>query len=148
MAEPPAPGAGALADALKHLIPYAPGFAGALFSMAFGERLTLRGKLLSASAGMASAYWLAPFICDVIALWWPGSGVPISLANLVGFTCGVFGMIFLAGLAQALAKYSKDPLSLVRIKFGPVEIGTGGTGSAGSGGAGPDGAGSGGGGGS
>ena len=127
MAESPPVGAGALADALKHLIPYAPGFAGALFSMAFGEKLTIRGKLLSASAGLASAYWLAPFICDVIDLWWPGDGVPISLANLVGFTCGVFGMIFLAGLAQALAKYSKDPLSLVRIKFGPVEIGSGGS---------------------
>jgi len=123
MAEPPVPGAGALADTLKHLLPYAPGFAGALFSMAFAERLSIRGKLLSAAAGLASAFWLAPFICDVVDLWWPGEGVPVSLANVVGFTCGVFGMILLAGLAEALAKYSKDPLKLVRIKIGPVEIG-------------------------
>lgn len=126
MAEPPVPGAGALADMLKHLVPYAPGFAGALFSMAFSEKLTIRGKLLSAAAGLASAVWLAPLICDIIDLWWRGDGVPTSVATAVGFTSGVFGMIFLAGCAKALARYSKDPLSLVRIKFGPVEIGTGG----------------------
>lgn len=132
MPESPPAGAGALVDMLKHLTPYAPGFAGALFSMAFGERLTIRGKLLSAAAGLASAYWLAPFLCDVLDLFWPGDGLPASLPPLVGFTCGVFGMIFLAGIAQALAKYSKDPLSLVRIKFGPVEIGSGGSAVAGS----------------
>ena len=122
MADTPAPAA--LADALKHIMPYVPGFAGALFSMAFGENLTIRGKLFSACGGLASAYWVAPFICDVIDLWWPGDGTPTSVANVVGFTCGVFGMVFLAGLAEALARYSKDPLSLVRIKVGPVTIGT------------------------
>lgn len=123
MAETP-PGTGALADALRQLMPYMPGFAGAVFSMAFGEKLTLRGKLLSAAAGVASAWWVAPFLCDVIDLFWPGEGVPRSLANLVGFASGVFGMILLAGLAQAIAKYSKDPLSLVRIQIGGASIGT------------------------
>lgn len=125
MADPQPPGGTAgLFDLVKTIAPYAPGLAGAVFSMAFGEKLTLRGKLLSAGVGVASAWWLAPFICDVIDwLWWPGDGVPVTVANLIGFICGLFGMIVLAGLAQALARYSKDPLSLVRIQIGGATIG-------------------------
>lgn len=123
MADHPPGGPAAFVDLLKALVPYAPGFAGAVFSMAFGEKLTIRGKLLSAAVGVASAWWLAPFICDLIDwLWWPGAGVPTTLANLVGFVCGLFGMILLAGLAQAVARYSKDPLSLVRIQIGGAII--------------------------
>lgn len=118
------PPLGGMAEMLKALAPYAPGFAGAVFSMAFGEKLTIRGKLLSAMAGLASAWWVAPFLCDMLDFWWPGEGLPTSAANLIGFSCGVFGMILLAGLAQAIAKYSKDPLSLVRIQFGGASIGT------------------------
>jgi hypothetical protein len=126
MADPHPPGGPAgFVDLLKALAPYAPGFAGAVFSMAFGEKLTIRGKLLSAALGIAAAWWLAPFVCDLIDwLWWPGEGVPVSLANLIGFACGLFGMILLAGLAQALAKYSKDPLALVRIQIGGASIGS------------------------
>lgn len=124
MADNPPGGPAGFLDLLKALAPYAPGLAGAVFSMAFGEKLTIRGKLLSAAVGVASAWWLAPFVCDVIDwMWWPGDGVPLTVANLIGFICGLFGMILLAGLAQALAKYSKDPLSLVRIQFGGTTIG-------------------------
>lgn len=123
MADNPAPLTSGMVDVLKTLAPYAPGFAGAVFSMAFGERLTIRGKLLSAAGGLASAWFIAPFICDLVDLWWPGQGVPTSLANLIGFACGVFGMIVLTGLAQALARYSKDPLSLVRVQIGGAVIG-------------------------
>lgn len=123
MADHPPGGPTAFAELLKALAPYAPGFAGAVFSMAFGEKLTLRGKLLSAGMGVASALWLAPFVCGLIDwLWWPGDGVPVIVANLVGFASGLFGMILLAGLAQALARYSKDPLSLVRIQIGGAII--------------------------
>jgi hypothetical protein len=124
MAEHPPGGPSGFIDVLKALAPYAPGLAGAVFSMAFGEKLTIRGKLLSASVGVASALWLAPFLCCLIDwLWWPGDGVPTIVASMIGFTSGLFGMIVLAGLAQALARYSKDPLSLVRIQFGGATIG-------------------------
>lgn len=125
MADPHAPGTGALADMLKHLAPYAPGLAGAVFSMAFGERLTIRGKALSAALGICSALWLAPLLCDVVSLWWPGDAPPRSLETFVGFVCGLFGMIALSALAQAIAKYLKDPLALVRVKIGPVDFGRG-----------------------
>lgn len=112
-----------LVDLLKSLAVYAPGLAGAVFSMAWGQNLTIRGKLLSGAVGVASAVYLAPLICDLID-WtvWPGEGVPTNLTTAVGFCCGLFGMILLAGLAEALAKYSKDPLSLVRIQIGGTTI--------------------------
>lgn len=122
MAETPTPN-GALSELLRHLAPYTPVVAGGVLSMAFGERLTIRGKILSAVVGVAAALFVAPFIIDCIHLFWPGGVAPTSLATLVGFGCGAFGMVLLSGLAQALAKYSRDPLALVRVKLGPVEFG-------------------------
>lgn len=122
MPETPSP-AGPASDLVRAIAPFAPVFAGAVLSMAFGERLTIRGKLLSAAGGVAAAWYIAPVICEVIDLFWPGDGLPTSVTALVGFACAAFGMIVLSGLAQALARYSRDPLSLVRVKFGPVEIG-------------------------
>lgn len=122
MAETPAPN-GAISELLRHLAPYTPVVAGSVLSMAFGERLTIRGKILSAVVGVVAALCVAPFLIDCIHLVWPGGRAPTSVATVVGFACGAFGMVVLAGLAQALAKYSRDPLSLVRMKLGPVEFG-------------------------
>lgn len=122
MADTPPP-SGALVDLVRVIGPYVPGFAGAVLSMAFGERLTVRGKLLSAAAGFGAALWIAPALVAVAAHLWPGGGpLPVQLAAFVGFVSGTFGMVLLSGLAQALARYSRDPLSLVRIQVGGVTI--------------------------
>lgn len=121
MAETPTPG-GPIAEAVRHFAPYAPVFGGAVLSMAFGERLTIRGKLVSAGAGLAAALWIAPFLCDIAALFWPGDELPRSAVTIIGFACGAFGMIVLSGLAQAAKKYSSDPLKLVRIQVGGTII--------------------------
>ena len=121
MADAPQTGGG-LTEALKHLAPYAPIVAGAMLSMAFGEKLTIRGKMLSAVVGLAAAFWIAPALCDVAALFWPGDKLPTSIVAVIGLACGAFGMVILAGLAQALAKYASDPLSLVRVQIGGVII--------------------------
>ncbi|MGQ2989530.1 MAG: hypothetical protein ACT6RD_11845 [Brevundimonas sp.] len=126
MADTPQPHGGA-SELLRHLAPYAPVFGGAVLSMAFGERLTIRGKLLSAGVGLAAAMWVAPFLVDIARLLWRWGDLPISAVAVIGFACGAFGMILLSGLAQALAKYSRDPLKLVRIQIGNVII-TGGSG--------------------
>jgi hypothetical protein len=73
--------------------------------------------------GLCAAQFIAPFLVDIVALFWPGDSVPVSVVSVIGFACGAFGMIILSGLAQAFAKYSKDPLSLVRVNVGPVSIG-------------------------
>lgn len=121
MADTPQPGTG-LSELLRHFTPYAPIVAGAVMSMAFGERLTIRGKVLSAVVGLGAAFWIAPALCDVAALFWPGDALPTSIVAVIGLACGAFGMVILAGLAQALARYAKDPLSLVRVQIGGVII--------------------------
>lgn len=122
MADTPTP-SGALADFVRLIGPYVPGVAGAVLSMAFGEQLTVRGKLLSAAAGVAAAIWIAPAMVAVAAHFWPGQGdLPVQMGGFVGFVSGTFGMVLLSGLAQALARYSRDPLSLVRIQVGGVII--------------------------
>lgn len=126
MADTPQPHGG-VGELLRHLAPYAPVFGGAVLSMAFGERLTIRGKLLSAGVGLAAAMWVAPFLVDIARLLWRWGELPTSAVAVIGFACGAFGMILLSGLAQALAKYSRDPLKLVRIQIGNVII-TGGAG--------------------
>ncbi|GAA0216049.1 hypothetical protein QOZ96_002466 [Brevundimonas nasdae] len=122
MADTPPP-SGALADFVRLIGPYVPGFAGAILSMAFGEKLTIRGKLLSVAAGMASVLWIAPAMVALAEHFWPGEGpLPVQMVGFVGFVSGTFGMVLLSGLAQAAARYSRDPLSLVRIQVGGVII--------------------------
>ena len=114
-----------LAAVAKGLIPFAPGAAGALLSLAVAENLTIRGKLVSGFGGLASAIFVAPALCVLADPFLPGQGIPLPVANLVGFLCGTFGMIILAGLAKALAAYSSDPLKLVKVDLGAVKIGGG-----------------------
>jgi hypothetical protein len=117
------PPPGLLVEIMRAIGPYVPGIAGAVLSMAFGEKLTIRGKLLSVVAGVASVLWIAPALVAVAAHLWPGGGdLPVQMVGFVGFVSGTFGMVLLSGLAQALARYSRDPLSLVRIKVGGVTI--------------------------
>lgn len=125
MADSPQPGGG-LGEFVRHMAPYAPIVAGAMLSMAFGERLTIRGKLLSAVVGLVAAFYVTPALCDVAALFWPAEVLPTSIVAVIGLACGAFGMVVLAGLAQALAKYSRDPLKLVRIQIGNTIITGGG----------------------
>lgn len=128
MADTPSP-AGPAVELVRHVTPFLPGFAGAMLSMAFGQRLTVRGKLLSAAVGLACVTMIAPTLCEVANLFWPGDALPTAVVTTVGFVSGLFGMILLAGLAEAIAKYSRDPLKLVRIQIGGVTV-SGGVGEA------------------
>ena len=122
MADTPPP-SGALVDFVRAIGPYVPGIAGAILSMAFGEKLTIRGKLLSVTVGMAAVLFVAPALVTVGGHFWPGGGpLPVQMVGFIGFVAGTFGMVLLSGLAQALARYSRDPLSLVRVQIGGVII--------------------------
>lgn len=122
MADTPTP-SGALADFVRAVGPYVPGIAGALLGMAFGDRLTVRGRLLAVSAGVASVLWVAPAaVAAVEHFLFGGAGLDVRLVGFIGFTSGAFGLVLLSGLMQALARYSRDPLSLVRVQIGGVTI--------------------------
>lgn len=123
MAETPPTGAG-LADLVRVIGPFVPGMAGAVLGMAFGEGLTVRGKLLSLATGLACVLWLWPAAVMLVEHYlFAAKPMPSPLAGALAFLIGTFGMIVLSGLAQAAAKYSRDPLGLVKISAGPVTIG-------------------------
>lgn len=119
------PGEPHLLAALSKIAPYMPGAAGALLSMAFGEKLTLHAKVMSLAVGISAVLWLAPALADGF-LWFTGQKAPASIIALLGFSCGFFGMALFGGLAQALAKYAKDPLKLVKFEVGGLKVGGGG----------------------
>lgn len=110
---------------LGKLTPYAPGVAGAVLSLAFGEKLTVRGKALSVVGGLACALWLAPAIVAGLGAVWPWGKLPGEFVSAFAFLTGLFGMIVLAGLAQAAAKYAGDPLKLIKFEVGGLRIGGG-----------------------
>ncbi len=121
------PGDPHVVAALKAFAPYVPGIAGAMLSMAFGERLTLRGKALSVGVGMAAAIFIAPAAHVLAGMFWPGElgELPQQIKNFISFLTGLLGMVFLSGFVEAVAKYSRHPLGLVRFQAGGLTIGGG-----------------------
>lgn len=111
------PGEPHLVAVLTKLAPLAPGAAGAVLSLAFGERLTVRGKALSVGVGLACACWLAPALVWTLSKLSPWGAPPAEVGQAVGFLTGLFGMIVLAGLAPWLAKVAGDPLALLKVRI-------------------------------
>ncbi|MCY1649060.1 hypothetical protein OVA11_18970 [Caulobacter sp. SL161] len=110
-----------LLAALSKLAPYAPGAAGAVLSMAYGDRLTLRAKALSLASGAAAVAWLAPLPIFLLNAKWPGVGT--AAGPFVGFACGFLGMALFGGLTQAVTKYAGDPFKLIKFEAGGLRIG-------------------------
>lgn len=115
-----------LVAVLSKLAPMTPGVAGAVLSLAFGEKLTVRGKAMSVLGGLASALWIAPAVVAVLSALWPWGKFPAELGNAISFLTGLLGMIALAGFAQAVGKYAGDPLRLIKFEMGGLRIGGGG----------------------
>jgi hypothetical protein len=72
--------------------------------------------------GLIAAIWIAPGLIAVLALLWPGNVVPAEMLSFVGFLCGLFGMTAFAGLMKFVAKWSQNPLGMVKLKIGPLDI--------------------------
>jgi hypothetical protein len=106
----------------KGALPYLPGLAGAALSMMYGEKLTVRGKVASLSIGIVCALFVAPGVNDIADLMWPGDGLPSGAAGLIGFACGLFGMTACSGLMVWVAKWAQNPLGMVKLKLGPLDI--------------------------
>lgn len=114
-----------LVAVLSKLAPMTPGVAGAVLSLAFGEKLTVRGKALSVMGGLFCALWIAPALIAIASALWPWGKFPSELGNAITFLTGLLGMIALAGLAQAVGKYAGDPLKLIKFEVGGLRIGGG-----------------------
>jgi hypothetical protein len=120
------PGEPHLLAAFSKLAPYAPGVAGAIAGMAYGERLKPQGKALTLAIGLLSAWLGGPVIFDIGRAVAPAF-FPSSMAPLLGFMAGFFGMAMFGGLYQAVAKYAGDPLKIIKFEAGGLKVGGGDT---------------------
>lgn len=117
------PGEPQLLAALNKLLPYAPGVAGAVAGMAYGEKLKPQGKAITLGVGMLSAWLCGPVIFDIGRAVAPAF-FPLSAAPLLGFMAGFFGMALFGGLYQAVAKYAGDPLRIIKFEAGGLKVGS------------------------
>lgn len=106
----------AIAAALAKAASFAPGFAGAVLSLAFIETLTSRGRFLAVVVGLAAAMFLAPGFCAILDLFWPGNGIPAEIRSAVLFLTGLCAMGCLPKLLGALQRYAGDPLGLLKFR--------------------------------
>lgn len=97
----------------------APGVAGAVLSLAFVEALTVRGRILAVAVGLAAAMFLAPALAAGLDLVWPGD-LPDVVARGVLFLTALCAMGTLPPLLGWLKRVAGDPLSLLKVRVGPV----------------------------
>lgn len=96
-----------------------PGFAGAVLSLAFVEALTARGRVVAVVVGLCAAMWVAPGLADAVDLAWPGV-MPATVRSAIQFLVGLCAMGCLPPLLAWLKKVAGDPLSLLKVRFGPA----------------------------
>lgn len=106
---PSDPGVAALAAKGLALLP---GFAGAVLSLAFVDKLTLRGRILTVAVGMGAAAFIAPALVDIAALHWPD--MPKSVWSAMQFMVGLLAMGVLPVVLDTARKVAGDPLSLIK----------------------------------
>ena len=107
-----------LAAAAAKLLTFAPGFAGAVLSLAFVEALTARGRVVAVLVGLASAAFISPALADGADLFWPGA-MPESVRSMIQFVIALCAMGCIPPLLGWLRKIAGDPLSLLKVRFGP-----------------------------
>lgn len=106
-----------LAALLAKAATFAPGFAGAVLSLAFVEKLTMRGRMVTVLVGIAAAAFLAPALADGVDLFWPGD-MPRSVRSAIQFVVGLCAMGCIPPLLGYLKKVASDPFSLVKARIG------------------------------
>ena len=111
-----------LAAFVAKAVAFAPGFAGAVLSLAFVENLTVRGRVVAVLVGLAAALFLAPAIAAGLGLIWPGA-LPAEVDRAVLFLTAISAMGVLPPLLGWLRRLAGDPLSLLKVRVGPVSEG-------------------------
>ena len=107
------PGEPQVAAVLAKLGAFAPGFAGAVLSLAFVEALSRRGRILAVLVGCLSAMFLAPALCEIADLFWP-EALPSAIRAAILFLTGLCAMGCLPQLLRWLQRLAGDPLSLLK----------------------------------
>lgn len=112
MADTPQPNHG-LADALRVLMPYLPGFVGAVIGLRFVEQLTTRGRITAVAVGLASAVYLGPFLGHLLGhMFWRGLP-PEQIMGGVQFLTGLCAMSALPPFLKWISKVAGNPTLLL-----------------------------------
>lgn len=118
MAENPV-GEPQLAALIAKAVAFAPGFAGAVLSLAFVEALTVRGRVVAVATGLTAAAFIAPGLVALVDLVWPGD-MPKEAAAAISCLTGVSAIGVLPPLLGWLKRVAGDPLSLLKVRLGPA----------------------------
>jgi len=103
-----------LAALAAKFVAFAPGFAGAVLSLAFVETLTVRGRVIAVATGLVSAAYIAPGLVAIADLFWPGPIDPRA-ANMIVCLTGVAAIGVLPSFLKWLKSKAGDPLSLLKV---------------------------------
>jgi len=106
-----------LAALIAKAATFAPGFAGAVLSLAFIDKLTVRGRVLTVIVGLCCAVWIAPAAADLADLFWPGA-MPPSVRNAIQFLTALVGMGAIPPFLDFVKRFAGDPLGLLKVRFG------------------------------
>ncbi len=98
---------------------FAPGFAGAVLSLAFVESLTRRGRVVAVLVGLGAAGFIAPGLASALDLAWPGN-LPAPVERMVMFLTALCAMGVLPPLLGWAKRVAGDPLSLLKVRIGPA----------------------------
>lgn len=107
----------AVAAVVAKVATFVPGFAGAVLSLAFVDKLTMRGRVLAVIVGMSAAMWIAPALADIADVFWPGD-MPRTVRAAVLFLTGLCAMGCLPELLKAFKRVAGDPFGLIKVRFG------------------------------
>lgn len=99
--------------AVGKLVAFAPGFAGAVVSLAFVEKLTARGRVLTVMVGLATAAFVGPALSAGADLIWPGV-LPEAVSSCIMFLTGLCAMGCIPPLLGWAKRKAGDPLSLMK----------------------------------
>ena len=98
---------------------FLPGFAGSVLSLAFVEALSARGRVLAVVVGVCAVVWISPALAAGTDLVWPGA-MPTEVRSAIQFLTGLCAMGCLPPLLAWLRRVAGDPLSLLKVRIGPV----------------------------
>lgn len=110
-----------IAAAVAKAAAFAPGFAGAVVSLAFVGQLTARGRILAVGVGFISAAFMGPGLAALADLAWPGV-LPEEVRGTIIFFVGLCAMGCLPKLLEWAKRKAGDPLSLMK-PGGPPDSG-------------------------
>lgn len=99
--------------AVRVLLPYLPGFVGAVIGLRFVEQLSTRGRVTAVAVGLASAVYLGPALGHLLGFLLLRSDPPIQVMGGIQFLTGLCAMSALPPFIKWISRVAGDPTILL-----------------------------------